>query len=384
MIAHDPARALGETCLAAWPKRSVGPRVVEAKGLAVDRIAEGVRDEARRAKKERFAHATRDQARRFALQGWILPLLAATTGQQERGHVLSLLDDWVEACHEAPAALAACLAQGLKYEANRVLGRRADRTAREEFVRHAEALLEKTDYWYTRMTLLHAMTLWMLSETARPSDDQRRRLARWCGVHVHPLVSATAELCARALETRNPSPYIWIDEAGITTKLGQQAAIADTRVDTSLWLPDSLGWVALKPRAVRLVADALLMLNLTDGEQPLVDDPEASNGAASQFHRIRQASRPTLPPCLVRSGESASLSVVNDDGSWVLPGVKCAGACEFLLCPYPETGRTLRPEFTEAFCRHVANVKGRSEWQEMENNELRTFWRKMERRARAG
>ena len=430
MIDHPAASALGNACLTAWPRRSVGPRVVEAKGLAVDRIAEvrspaayrtlyelcliepnyrvrvagaqylgsggdvasraltqaleDVRDQARTAKNERFAHATSDQVRRFALQGWILPLLAATAGEQERGHVLGLLDDWVDVCDGTPAVLGACLAQGLKYEANRVLGRRADRTARGRLVEQAEALLEKTDYWYTRMTLLHTMTLWMLSEGPHPSDDQRQRLARWSGEQVHPFVSAAAELCASALETRNPSPYIWIDETGIATKLGQQAAIADTRVDTSLWLPDSLGWVALKPRAVRLVADALLMLNLTDGEQPLVDDRSASNGAASQFHRIRQASRPTLPPCLVRAGERDHLSVVSDDGSWVLPGVKCAGACEFRLCPYPETGRTLRPEFTEAFCRHVANVKGRSDWQEMEKNELRTFWRKMERRARAG
>jgi hypothetical protein len=431
MIDRAPASTLGEWCRTTWPPRTVGPRVVEAKGLAVDRIAEvrghdayqtlydlclvepnyrvrvaaaqylgsggdvasaALREklkrvvaQARRAKEAGFVHATVAQSREYALQGWILPLMAATA-DDERDDVLKLLDEWLEVCSGAPAALDACLAQGLKYEANRVLGRREDRTARTHLVAQAEALLEKTEYWYTRMTLLHAMTLWMLSESPRPSDDQRRRLARWSGEHVHPFVSAAADLCASALQTRNPSPYIWIDETGIVAKLGQQTAIADTSVDTSLWLPNSLGWVALKPRAVRLVADTLLMLNLTDGEQPLGNALEPGNGTANQFQRIRQASRPTLPPCLMRSGERACLSVLRDedDRSWVMPGVKCAGSCEFLLCPYPASGGTLRPEFSEAFCRHVANVKGRSGWQQMEKQELRAFWRRMERRARAG
>jgi hypothetical protein len=293
--------------------------------------------------------------------------------------VIGLLDQWVGVCDGAPASLDACLAQGFKYEANRVLRPGAGRTAREHLVQQAEALAGKTDYWYTRLTLLHAMTLWMLSEGPRPSADEHQRLMRWSGEHAHPFVRAAAELCARALATRNPSPYIWIDETGIVAKLGQQTAVVDTKAAGSLWLTDSLGWVALEPRAVRLVADALLMLNLTDGLQP-------GEGTASQLLRIRRACKPTLPPCVMRAGERSCLSVLGGehDRWWALPGVTCAGSCEFGLCPYPLSGRTLRPEFTESFCRHVATVRGRSDWHEMPRRDLSKFWREMERRARSG
>lgn len=425
MVDHAPTRTLADRSRRAWPRRSGSSRLVEAKRLAVDRIAEArahdayealyelcieeedyrvrlaaaqhlgsggdVASEALKAKlgevvgaaaaaKENgFAHMRDDDPRRFCVQGWILPLLAATSKEQ-RDEVLGLLDQWMKVCDGAPASLDACLAQGFKYEANRVLAPGADRLAREHLIRQAEALVEKTAYWYTRLTLLHAVTLWMLSETPRSSADQREWLSRWSGEHPHPFVSAAAGLCASALAHRNPSPYIWIDETGIVAKLGQQTATVDTNADNSLWLTDSLGWVALKPRAVRLVADALLMLNLTDGLQ------QPGSGAASQFERIRRASRPALPPCVTHAGERSFLSVLGgeDERSWALPGVTCAGSCEFRLCPYPPTGRTLRPEFSESFCRHVAAVRGRAAWHELGKRELQRFWREMERRARAG
>jgi hypothetical protein len=425
MFDDQPTSSLGMRCRQAWPPDSDSSRLVAAKRLAVDRIAEArtgdayqvlydlcitekdyrvrvaaaqhlgsggdvasraleaalekVVTDARAMKRENgFGHMTHDDVRRFSVQGWILPLMAATA-QEEGGKVIDLLDRWVHVCDGAPASLDACVAQGFKYEANRVLRPRADRTARELLVQQAEALLDKTDYWYTRLTLLHAMTLWMLSESPRPRADQRQRLMRWCGEHSHPFVSAAAELCARALATRNPSPYIWIDETGIVAKLGQQTATVEANGGGSLWLTDSLGWVALRPRAVRLVADAMLMLNLTDGLQ-------SDNGAAVQHERIRRASKPTLPPCVMRAGQRSYLSVLGGehDRWWALPGVTCAGSCEFRLCPYPLTGETLRPEFSESFCRHVASVRARSHWHDTRKGEHKNFWRDMERRARAG
>jgi hypothetical protein len=240
MFDDQPTSSLGMRCRQAWPPDSDSSRLVAAKRLAVDRIAEArtgdayqvlydlcitekdyrvrvaaaqhlgsggdvasraleaalekVVTDARAMKRENgFGHMTHDDVRRFSVQGWILPLMAATA-QEEGGKVIDLLDRWVHVCDGAPASLDACVAQGFKYEANRVLRPRADRTARELLVQQAEALLDKTDYWYTRLTLLHAMTLWMLSESPRPRADQRQRLMRGCREHSHPFVSAAAEL----------------------------------------------------------------------------------------------------------------------------------------------------------------------------------------------
>jgi hypothetical protein len=424
MVDEAPAPFLNEQCLNAWPKESTTPRVVEAKRQAIDRIAEMRATEAyealyelcicesdyrvrllaaqhlgsggdraiialrgqlrktgrdaRAAKRGRFERLDECDIRRFCLQGWVLPLLVATA-EKEREWILGLLDQWVEVCDGAPPSIDACLAQGFKYEANRVLKPGADRSARERLVQEAHALIDRTDYWYTRLTLLHAMTLWMFSEDPRPIKDQRQRLARWAGEDAHPFVKAAADLCASALASRNPSPYIWIDETGIVAKLGQQSAVAGAREAPTLWLTDSLGWVALRPRAVRLVADAMVMLNLTDGQQ-------AASASTSQLERTRKACGPSLPPCVMRSGERANLGVLLSDGerSWALPGVTCAGSCRFNLCPYPQAGRTLRPEFSEPFCRHLATLRGRSPWHEMGRRDLQRFWREMERRARTG
>ena len=290
-------------------------------------------------KRKDFAAVSHWYVRRFCLQGWILPLLIASS-EGERQGMLKLLDQWLEICAGGPAAFLACVAQGFKYEANRVLRRGEDRAAREHLVTHALALIEETDYWFTRMTLLQTMTLWMLAEGGRASKNQQRWLTYRASVYEHPFVSAATDLCSRALATRNPSPFIWIDETGIVAKLGQQSATVDLDEAPLLWLTDSVGWVALKPRAARLVADALLMLNLTDGSHP-------GNGTGMQFDRMRQACRPTLPPCMVRQGQRANLSVLKaeDERPWVLPSTTCDGSCQFHLCPYPQTGRTSTSRF---------------------------------------
>jgi hypothetical protein len=424
MVDTSPETELKVAAKRAWPGHSVTSRCVESKHLAIDRIAEtkapdaygalyelsiNERDYRVRlraaqhlgsggdiailalqgrlaqtmklagvAKERGFAETTDRNARRFCIQGWILPMMVATA-EHERAASLSMLRQWFDVCDGAPATFEGCLAQGFKYEANRVPRPGTDRTAREQLVKWAEKLIEKTDYWYTRLTLLHALTLWMLPEAPRPPGDARERLAHWAGKDPHPFVRAATDLCTSALVTRNPSPYMWIDETGIVAKLGQQSAAIEPTETPSLWLADSLGWVALKPRALRLVADVLLMLNLTDG-------PNADDNTASQFERTHQASKAYLPPCITRPRERAYLSVLlgDDDLQPALPGDMCGGNCHFHLCPYLLSGMTLRPEFGEAFCRHLATVKGRSEWHDMRKGHLHKFWREMERRARTG
>jgi hypothetical protein len=424
MVDPDRTAALGGRCLTAWPKCPAGRRVVEAKRLAVDRIAEvkaehayvvlyelclvepnyrvrvasaqyigAAGDSAIRALHDRFLRKAVDRAHELkgnefrqltdldlrcaCLQGWILPLLVGTA-EHERDLVLALLDDWVEVCDGGPEALDACIAQGLKYEANRVPHAGQDSTPRERLVRHAETILNRTDYWYTRMSLLHALTLWMLSANSRSRADRAHRMARWTGDEPHPFVRAAADLCLTALATRKPSPYLWIDESGTVAKLGQRLTASAPTEWASLWLTESLGWVALNRRALRLVADAMLMLNLTDG-------PQVSDGTAPQFDRTIRASRPDLPPCLTLSGQRACLAVAvgaHDQGR-ALSSEMCEGSCSFLLCPYPTTSQTFRQEFSESFCRRLMREK-RAPWQQMRRSELREFWRDMEKRARVG
>jgi hypothetical protein len=424
MVDPDRAAALREQCLMAWPIGPGSRRVVAAKRLAVDRIAEvkaenayealyqlclvepnyRVRvasaqyigsggDSAVRALHDRFLRAAVERARELkgndfrqftdhdlrcaCLQGWILPLMAGTA-EQERDLVVALLDDWVEVCDGAPRALDACIAQGLKYEANRVPHPAQNPTPREHLVRHAETIINRTDYWYTRMSLLHALTLWMLPANSRSPADRAHRMARWAGKDPHPFVQAAADLCLTALATGKPAPYMWIDESGTVAKLGQRLTASAPTDWATLWLTESLGWVALNRRALRLVADAMLMLNLTDG-------PQTNEGTAPRFDRAARASRPDLPPCMTQPGQRACFGVAAGAGDqgWALPSEMCEGSCSFLLCPYPSTSQTLRQEFSESFCRRLIREK-RAPWQEMHRSELRRFWGDMEKRARVG
>ncbi len=446
MVSEDPARCLNQSQKPLWPPDlDGGRRLTESKQMAIDRVAESKvasaytalyqtclveRDyrvrlaaaqhlasggdvaakaiyealraavkQLRRASDEGFAVVYGRDARGLLVQGWILPLLAATADEM-RDRVLDLFDEWAVLCSSASPLLEASLAQGLKYEANRVPVPGGDLSARSHLVRVADELLERTDWWYTRLTLLQAMTLWMLPSDPRSSDDRLRRIMRWAGSDPHPFVRTAADLCASALATRNPSRYIWIDETGVAAKLGQRQKSGVVDVSgTSLWLNESLGWVALKPRALRLVGDVLLMLNLADGTQryglPNGDhavvsgqgtadaDPERAD---EQFRRALRACKPGLPPCITRGADRAWLSIAQgeDERSWALPSIMCGGSCPFLLCPYPVAGQTWRPEFSESFCRGLATVKGRSEWHSMRKRTLHEFWRDMERRVRAG
>jgi hypothetical protein len=203
-------------------------------------------------------------------------------------------------------------------------------------------------------------------------------MARWMGDDPHPFVQAAADLCLTALATRKPSPYLWIDESGTVAKLGQRSTGSATTDRASLWLTESLGWVALNRRALRLVADAMLMLNLTDG-------PQTNDGTAPQFDRTIRASRPRLPPCMTRPGQRACLGVTGgaENQPLALPGETCEGSCSFLLCPYPFAGQTMRQEFSESFCRRLMREK-RAPWQDMRRSELHKFWCEMEKRARLG
>jgi len=170
---------------------------------------------------------------------------------------------------------------------------------------------------------------------------------------------------------------MWIDEHGVTSKIGASPTNRAELRKHHLWILPSIGWSALDFRAQALVAEVLLLMNLADrGEE-----------AGDREERLGRANRPDLPPCPTRDRHTLDpnreVGVLEDSQ----PGKNCPGACQFRLCPHPPKGRVnYHAELSEAFCRRQQTLLGwshwRRPWQEVLPRELRTFWGEMATRAR--
>ena len=147
----------------------------------------------------------------------------------------------------------------------------------------------------------------------------------------------------------------------------------------NLWIPPSAGWAPLHPRAQQLLADVLLLLNLTErGARP-----------SDRTRRLQRTSRNDLPPCLSkdRSPLDPTRTVATAETS--VPGSNCAVGCPFDLCPYPPKGElSYRLELSEAFARQQQALIGSkpivrktAPWQANRPRELKKFWKQMRRRA---
>ncbi|MFG2101094.1 hypothetical protein ACGFJ5_10870 [Micromonospora echinaurantiaca] len=79
-----------------------------------------------------------------------------------------------------------------------------------------------------------------------------------------------------------------MDEREIVGRVGAASPRPGVRRMQDSWLPPSHGWAVLEPRAQRLLADVLLLLNLADRGQD----------NAERARRLSRASRAELPPCL--------------------------------------------------------------------------------------
>jgi hypothetical protein len=221
------------------------------------------------------------------------------------------------------------VAQGFKTAANR---RREHPHARQEarayLVERAKEMLRGTSFWFSRLTLLHALCLWSLPDGPagqRPSRghdaEPKALVAYWAAVPggglEHPFVAEARTLVVWALETGQPERFIWIDESGVVARVGSRPASADVRRKHNLWIPPSTGWTALHPRALRLVADVLLLLNLAErGGRP-----------GDRERRLQRTNRNDLPPCLAGKRDPLDPSRT---------GSNCEPGCQFELCPYPQ------------------------------------------------
>ncbi|WP_369036464.1 NACHT domain-containing protein [Streptomyces adonidis] len=299
----------------------------------------------------------------------------------------------------APIGLGSALAQGFKYAANRRPGSRPNQKAREFLVKQAQELLNQSTFWYTRLTLLHALTLWSLPDDVNAAQpirghgaDPRGQVREWLSQGdgnraEHPLVESAAKLAVRALQTRRPERFLWIDEAALVSCIGTEVGLPGEQRAHNLWIPPSTGWSTLDPTAQQLLADVLLLLVLG----------ERSYRPKDTFRRMELRSREPaqMPSCLRK--DRTRLNPVRGAERAAQPGSSCTDECRMKMCPYPAKVESLRMEFSEVFCLHQrdllrkwqpwawASFRFRREapWQrKVPVAGMRRFWDQMSDRAR--
>jgi hypothetical protein len=310
-----------------------------------------------------------------AVCAWLTPLLVGSVQGRQRD-ARRELRRWLQCVgHDEPdrtgtpfpLSLEMALAQGFKYAANR--RRRHPHTSpetRDYLAEQATEMLENARFWFSQLTLIQALCLWEMPEPGvqRPDNSATRRnggnrarntshphgtdpeaiVGRWLELarsRDHPFVAEAGKLAIRALQTRRPQRFLWIDESGVASKVGSRTARRSSYRQHNLWIPSSTGWAALDPRAQQLVADVLLMLNLAErGQEP-----------AQIEQRLNRVDRGDLPPCLSQDRDPLDPTRTVGGGD-TAPGGNCKDGCPFGLCPYPPNGvQPYRAELSEAFCR---------------------------------
>lgn len=331
--------------------------------------------------------ANSDDRYSATVQAWLLPMLVGSADKNDAA--AARLREWLKHVgRDMPLFLEAALAQGFKYAANRRPQHPHERAdARSHLAARAEQMIHSANYWYSRLTLLHALGLWGLSGTLPAARDETERrhphavVNRWIrrddAKPQHPFVLEAAKLVAKMLETGHPERFIWIDESSIATTVGSRSKRERAHAMQTLWIAPSAGWLVLNRRAQQLVADVLILLTLAERGHTAED-------WAQNLHRIN---RNELPLCLsqersehLRPSETAGVTQHS-------PGEKCKSGCLVGLCPYPPKGQhPYRVELSEAFCRKqrelLKPLSTRATWQHATRPQLRRFWRNMEDRAR--
>ncbi|MGY4924095.1 ATP-binding protein [Streptomyces sp. 900105755] len=393
--------------------------------------------------KQRYRKDRIELSREFVMRAWMIPMLLGSVDEAHRDEARERLAKWVrhldpEYTHGAPdlpLALEAALAQGFKFAANRRKRHPYSYPgSRAELIRQAETMLQRSRCWYTQLTLLQALCLWELPDSAdhceREADHAVWRengsgirlvasramagtsavqtVQRWLSMAgtvntppgppaisgdvprrtLHPFVAEAADLVAMALETGQPERFLWIDEKTVTDNVGSRVEQNGGYRRHNLWIPPSAGWSTLDGRAQRLVADVLLMLNLIerDGYPDEVEERMA---------RVERSGTP-LPPCLCASREPLRPGLRPGTTAPPAPGTTCLPDCKFQLCPYPPRGTVPRGEVREPFCRQQQVLlpgpvrrcfprlvhRKTPPWVSMRVRELDRFWDAMAGRTR--
>lgn len=289
------------------------------------------------------------------------------------------------------------LAQGFKFAANRRLTPWSNQKAREFLTKKAEELLNNSTFWYTRLTLLQALTLWELPDdvnapqyTRGHGADPKGKVEEWLRMDTpheeHPLVKEAADLAVRALQTRRPERFLWIDEANVVSQIGTEAGAPGEPRLHNLWIPPSVGWSSLDFKAQQLLADVLLLLVLGERDSR----PRELFSLEGRLSREQE-----LPSCLSR--DRTRLDPVQAVESGAQPGDNCRDDCKLKMCPYPVKTNNLRVEFNELFCLRQRSMldkwrpkawlylhfRREAPWQHrVPVTGMRRFWDEMGERAR--
>jgi len=358
-------------------------------------------EDARKAKeRERWAST---------LRAWIIPMLVdSSTFGKGPGTPYDKLRTWVRAVSGdcADLALQLALAQGFKRAANHRQPCESAFVA-SPLIDECRTLMDASRFWFTRLTLLHALTLWAVDEKAREQhagqDKQPmtghgssalKQMAEWLpperDAAKHPLVDAGARLARRAIQTCRPDIFLWIDEAEVASQVGSESGPASTVRYHELWIAPWAGWSTLDPDARQLLADILILVALTDGLGDSITD------RIHRLWRANQRQKNVLPLCLVKDRSALNPrrpAVVAAESS----EPKCADGCAFQMCPYPSKGPNCRVEFSELFCinQHSlydryqpaawlhGRVRRKARWQRhIPVSAMRWFWDEMADRAR--
>jgi hypothetical protein len=407
---HSPASGLylrlHEICSKEgdYPLRLAAAQEIGVGGdIAFDELRDAFREDlpedpnARQLKIE-ASTATRSDERRYVVLAWLLPMLVGSASTDAEGkpaqpELLKMVGEMLALVGKGmPLSVEAALAQGFKYAANRRPEHPHENAkTRAYLAARAADMLEDADFWFSRLTLLHALALWALSGTMHTQDNGHERhdykavVDRWIGREKRPVehrfVREAAHLVVQALKTKQPERFMWIDESGVATTVGSRPAREAAGPMRRLWIPPSAGWLALDEDAQQLVADVLILLNLAERD----DNP------ADRTRNLKRING-ELPHCLTQERcehlcptETAGLNQRS-------AGDRCKSGCPVGLCPYPPKGQQpARVELGEAFCRHQRALLGasrplpggkRADWQSAPRSELRRFWSQMEDRAR--
>ncbi|MGJ5748991.1 NACHT domain-containing protein [Streptomyces puniciscabiei] len=355
--------------------------------------------------------------RQFVTRAWLVPMVVGSVGTDRRGQARERMDLWlrhlvpnaVTGKADLPISLEIALAQGFKSAANRRRRHPAtSKETREFLIEQAERMLTHARHWYSQLTLIHALCLWELPDSGdasadahdadRDSSEPLQAVERWLsmaggsqaprdrpadelttddGKRLHPFVAEAGDLAALALQTRHPERFIWIDETGATLKIGSSPADPTVHRKHNLWIPPSVGWSTLHPRAQQLLADVLLLLNLTERDGAAIDA------------RLERTNRTELPPCLKMDRTVLHPERTVGMPGRAEPGTCCLRGCKFELCPYPPKGERPAGELREPFCRQQQALverrtfrRKRAGWQGMPTSELARFWGAMAERTR--
>ncbi|MDQ3933313.1 MAG: ATP-binding protein [Actinomycetota bacterium] len=301
--------------------------------------------------------------REVILQGWILPMLLAFTDRLQDA-ATDRLREWMAATRELFCAEVA-VSQGFKRAAAEYARRQAPRAHTARLQARAEEAIGGARSWYARLTLVQALgLLHMYDPSWRESGPDPAA--------EHPLVAEAAHLVARALETRQASRFIWADEHAAASQVVPLAGRSTSISDASPPRPG--GWRDLDAPAQLLLADVILLLNLTEGLGGTGDRREEA---------LRRASA-GLPECLSGHRHRLWPDRLVGEAARFEPGIGCAVRCGARLCPHPpKDASDWVIELDEAFCRRQQSLcrplrsGGWAAWLD-----ARRFWRAMEERAR--